>query len=156
MSLEKLSLVLWRERELLQMLLFKLEEERLLLAAGRTRWLAYAAREIETVLDSIAQTEVLRATTADAVATFIGLPANPSLRALALLSDEPWRSILSDHRDALLEVTAEITHSAAVNRKQLVAGVQAVRTTLLSLDRSGSDDVERSTAVADGLLDEVI
>lgn len=156
MSLEKLSLVLWRERELLQMLLFKLEEERLLLAAGRTRWLAYAAREIETVLDSIAQTEVLRATTADAVAASIGLPANPSLRALALLSDEPWRSILSDHRAALLEVTAEITYSAAVNRKQLVAGVQAVRTTLLSLDRSGSDDVEGSTAVTDGVLDEVI
>ena len=40
MALAELSNVLWRERELLEMLLFKLESEQLVLAAGRTHWLA--------------------------------------------------------------------------------------------------------------------
>ena len=37
--MEKLSQILWRERELLDTLLFKLEEEQMVLASGRTRWL---------------------------------------------------------------------------------------------------------------------
>src|SRR4051812_39244560 len=44
MALTEVSNVLWRERELLEMLLFKLEEEQLLLTAGRTRWLPHATR----------------------------------------------------------------------------------------------------------------
>ena len=42
--MERLSLILWRERDLLETLLFKLEEEQLLLANGRTRWLMRAHR----------------------------------------------------------------------------------------------------------------
>jgi len=54
-SLTDLASVLWRSRELLEMLLFKLEEEQLLLAAGRSRWLSHATREVEVVLDQIRQ-----------------------------------------------------------------------------------------------------
>ena len=50
MSLTEVSSILWRERELLELLLFKLEEEQLLLAAGRSRWLGHATREVEMVL----------------------------------------------------------------------------------------------------------
>ena len=51
MSVNELSAVLWRERELLELLTFKLEEEQLLLAAGRSRWVSHASREVEQVLD---------------------------------------------------------------------------------------------------------
>ena len=39
MSLSEVSNILWRERRLLELLVFKLEEEHLVLASGRTRWL---------------------------------------------------------------------------------------------------------------------
>ncbi|CAN5337491.1 hypothetical protein BH23ACT9_BH23ACT9_24210 [soil metagenome] len=39
------SNILWRERQLLELLHFKLEVEQSLLAAGRTRWLSHATRE---------------------------------------------------------------------------------------------------------------
>ena len=42
MALSDVSNILWRERQLLELLVFKLEEEQLVLAAGRTRWLAHA------------------------------------------------------------------------------------------------------------------
>ena len=43
MSLSEVSAALLHEQSLLEMLLFKLEEEHLLLAAGRTRWLRLSA-----------------------------------------------------------------------------------------------------------------
>lgn len=132
--MEKLSLILWRERELLETLLFKLEQEQLVLASGRDRWLMRAAREVEAVLDSIRETEVLRAVAADEAAASIGLEHNPSLRALAEAADEPWRTIMLEHREAFVAVTAEITQLAESNRELLTAGYRAARETLLSLD----------------------
>ena len=39
MGLSEVSNILWRQRQLLELLLFKLEEEQLVLTAGRTRWI---------------------------------------------------------------------------------------------------------------------
>jgi FlgN protein len=131
-SMEELSHVLWRERELLEMLAFKLEEEELVLAHGRSRWLAYASREVQTVLDTIQRTEVLRALTADTVAAAIGVQSNPSLLALAECSDEPWRTILLEHRDELVALVAQITEMAAASRELLTAGYDRTRETVLA------------------------
>jgi flagellar biosynthesis/type III secretory pathway chaperone len=131
--MQELSSVLWRERELLDMLLFKLEEEQLLLAAGRTRWLPHAAREVESILENVRETELLRAVVADAAADSLGLASNPSLRALAEAADEPWRTILLDHRDAFASVAAQVSDMADTNRELLTAGYQAAQATLLSM-----------------------
>lgn len=149
-SVEELSLVLWRERELLEMLLFKLEEEQLVLECGRTRWLAQAAREVETVLETIRETEVLRAMTADAVAASLGLEPSPSLRALAETLDEPWCSILLDHRDAFVAATEQIMDMATTNRELLTAGYQAARETMLSISEGTSTYGSDGSAVVSG------
>lgn len=131
--MEDLSLILWRERELLETLVYKLEIEKLVLASGQSRWLAVAAREVEGVLESLRETELLRAVAADEAAAAIGMASNPSLRALAEASAEPWRSILMDHRDAFLGYTDEIMQIASVNRELLTAGQQAAREALMGL-----------------------
>lgn len=136
MAMEELSSVLWRERELLEMLLFKLEEEQLLLAAGRTRWLPHAAREVETILEHLRETEVLRAVVADTAADALGLTSNPSLRALAEAAKEPWHTILLDHRDAFASVAAQVGGMADANRELLTAGYQAAQATLLSMSEN--------------------
>jgi hypothetical protein len=150
-SMEELSQVLWRERELLEMLAFKLEVEQLVLAGGRSRWLAYAAREVETVLEAVQRTEVLRATTAEAVGAAAGLDTNPSLRALVDASDEPWRTILLDHSEAFAALTAQITQLAPVTRELLAAGYQAVRGAGLAL--SAAHDAYAPTGSAAILVD---
>ena len=132
--MEDLSLILWRERELLETLLYKLEIEKLVLASGRSRWLATAAKEVEAVLAAVRETELLRAIAADEAAASIGMASNPSLRALAEAVDEPWRSILLDHRDAFVDYMRQITDIAAANRELLTAGQLAARETLLSLN----------------------
>jgi hypothetical protein len=156
MSMEDLSSVLWRERELLETLLFKLEVEQLVLATGRTRWLAPAAREVEEVLDAIRETELLRGLTADALALELGLDPNPSLQQIAAISDEPWKSIWLDHRETFISVSAEITSMAENNRELLTSGYQAAKAALLSLSEppgtytaDGSTVTERRTSLLD-------
>ena len=138
--MDNLSLILWRERELLDTLLFKLEQEQLILASGRTRWLARCAGEVEAVLEAIRETEVLRAVAADAAAASIGLRDNSSLRALADAAEEPWCTILADHRDAFAALTAEILELAGANRDLISAGFLSARETLKSLAEDEAAD----------------
>ena len=133
MSMEDLSLVLWRERELLETLLYKLEVEKLVLATRSTRWLASAAREVELVLETIRETELLRAVAADAAAARLGLASNPSLRALAEAVGEPWHTILMDHHKAFVSCTRDLVETAAANRELLTASQQAAREVVLGL-----------------------
>lgn len=149
MSMEDLSSVLWRERELLETLLFKLEVEQLVLASGRTRWLAPAAREIEDVLENIRQTELLRAVEADAVASELGLDPNPSLQQIAEASEEPWRTLWLDHRSTFAEVSAEIQTMAENNRELLTSGYQAAQATLLSMSEEPGTYTAAGTAVTE-------
>ncbi len=147
--MEDLSLILWRERELLETLLYKLEIEKLVLASGQTRWLGVAAREVEAVLTAVRETELLRAIAADEAAAGIGMASNPSLRALAESVDEPWRSILLDHRDAFVTYMRQITEIAAVNRELLTVGQQAARETFLGLTESPDTYAHDGRAVVD-------
>src|SRR2546421_8256407 len=125
MSLADLSSILWREREMLELLLFKLEEEQLVLAAGRTRWLAHATREVEMVLDQIRQTEVVRAAEVAVLGADLGLGASPSLTELADVIGAPWSDMFQQHRKAFLTMTAEISALAEANRDLLTAGQRA-------------------------------
>lgn len=132
MSLSDVSNILWKERHLLELLLFKLDEEQLLLAAGRTRWLAQATREVEMVLEEIKHTELARAVAVDAAAPALGLGPDPSLRALADAAPAPWSALLAEHRAAFLATTEEIVALAQTNRELLARGYQAAQEVLAS------------------------
>jgi hypothetical protein len=136
MGLADLSSILWREREMLELLLFKLEEEQLVLAAGRTRWLAHATREVEMILDQIRHTEVLRAAEVEAVATELGIGHSPSLTQLAETVGAPWSDLFREHRKTFLALTTEISALAEANRDLLSAGQRAVRETMLAVSDS--------------------
>jgi hypothetical protein len=127
MGLQEVSTTLWHERNLLELLLFKLEEEQLLLAAGRTRWLARATREVEVVLERIREAEIMRAMEVDDVAPALLLPPGPSLRQLSEHAPPPWDTMFADHRQAFLELTEEITQLASTNRELLARGQRATQ-----------------------------
>ncbi len=138
--MKKLSEILMCERELLDTLLFRLEVEQMVLASGRTRWLMRSAREVEAVLATIRETEVLRAVAADEVAGAIGLGHNPSLRVLSGAVDEPWSTIFTDHHKAFVLLTREISALAESNHDLITAGYRSARATLRSID-GGAEEV---------------
>ncbi len=105
MSNAELNGILWEERTLLETLHFALETEEWVLATGRTRWLDRSSRQVRAVVDRLRRTEILRASAADAVAARMGLAASAPLAVIAARSTEPWRSILSEQRLALIAAT---------------------------------------------------
>ncbi len=160
MGLADLSSILWREREMLELLLFKLEEEQLVLSGNRTRWLAHATREVEVVLDQIRHTEVVRAAEVDAVGVAFGLGENASLAQLADAAPAPWNEMLQQHRRAFLTLTAEIQALAAANRDMLSTGQRAAREAMLAVAGTVETYGRRGQSVASAartrLVDEAI
>lgn len=148
--MEKLSLILWRERELLELLSYKLEVERLVLASGRTRWLVNATREIEDVLATIRETEVLRALAADEAAAELGLASDPSLAALAAAAPDPWGTLLLEHRDAFVVAAREIAQLSEDNQGLLTAGYRSARATLLGIVGNGPEGYTQDGAAVVG------
>jgi len=159
MGLHEVSAILWRERNLLELLLFKLEEEQLVLAAGRSRWLAHATREVEAVLDRIKDAELARSMEVDAAAPGLLLRPGASLRELAEAAPAPWGPMFEEHRQAFLELTEEIVAVANANKELLARGAQAVRDTLSFVADRQKDDTYGFTGATERrplVLDEAI
>jgi len=108
MSLSEISNILWRERRLLELLAFKLEEERLVLASGRTRWLSRASGEVDTIIEEIKHVRLERAIGLADLGAELGLSDAPSLRVLAGAVPPPWDGICAEHGRALKMLTREI------------------------------------------------
>lgn len=154
--MEKLSLVLWRERELLEALQYRLEVEQLVMATGQTRWLTNAARDVETAVEELREMEILRAVAADEAAANAGLDPNPSLASLIDAADEPWRSILADHREAFAAMSDEIERIAATTRVLIAHGLRAAHETLLGAEEGGRLYTAAGSAVSDGARTAVV
>jgi hypothetical protein len=151
MGLSEVSNILWQERHLLELLVFKLDEQQLLLAAGRTRWLALAADELDAVMGELRQVELLRAIEVDGTAEVLGLPSGPSLAELAAAAPDPWDDLLQQHRAALLALAEEVRDRSAHNCELLGRGEAAVRELLLTSATSRADE---GAPVAGLLLDQ--
>jgi hypothetical protein len=105
----ELSAQLWRQRELLEMLLFKYQEEQLLRAAGMDRWSGHAERETQIVVERLSTCSLSTAVAISGAATAWGLPAHALLRDLAEGAPSGmWRDILTEHLDALVDMISEI------------------------------------------------
>jgi hypothetical protein len=141
-GLSEISEILWRERNLLELLAYKLEAERMVLESGRVRWLPHAAREVETVASLVREAELDRAMTVDAAAPSLGLRPGATLRELAEAAPGPWSAMFADHRLAFIALTDEIAGMAAVNEALLNQGARAVQVAL--------DELLARSAAAEG------
>jgi hypothetical protein len=144
-QLRDVSNILWRERNLLELLAFKLESERLLARAGRTQWLARADHEVEVVLGALKAVELERGIHVQALAVGFELETEPTLQALAERAPVEWAGIFADHRRALLELARDVDRSARRSRRRLDP---------VTIDATAAEDDERgavavSRAVAD-------
>lgn len=144
MGLNELSTVLWRERELLESLLFKLEEEELVLESGRSRWVGRATREVEGVLDQIRGIELGRAIEADDAAREVGLDEGASLQELAAAAPAPWNDLLRSHHVALTDISSQIEAIAHSNRRVLAESVRDTQDALLRMIQAGAMYNDRS------------
>lgn len=150
-TVQDLSARLWHERELLDLLTFKLEEEQLLLTAGKTRWLGHATKEVEQVLERLRVAGLERAAAAAAVAHDWGLPDDARLRDLAAgAPDAVWSEILSAHLQAMTEQSATIRLLRDANAQFLRAAARSTQETLASTDPSATTYDARGRTASPG------
>src|SRR5258708_17032430 len=107
-QLSDVSNILWRERNLLELLAFKLDSERLLARAGRTQWLARADHEVESVIAALKAVELERGIRVQMLVDELGLDADPTLEVLAQRAPTEWAGILADHLRALLALARDV------------------------------------------------
>lgn len=133
MGANELSALLWRERELLEFLVFKLEEEQLLLTSGKSRWLQHATREVEQVVERLRTAGLGRSVEVAALARQWGTDENATLRELVTHAPAgPWSDIFSAHLQALTDLTRQIKELRDTNAHFLRAAARSAQETLAS------------------------
>ncbi len=140
MSLAELSNVLWRQRQLLDLLLFRMTVEQTLLVGRQVRWLSRATDEVEAVLEEMRETELVRSVVLQNIADDLRLHGEPSLREVAEAAPAPWGDIFEEHRRAFLGLTDEVQTIAASNRELLGREQRATRELL---DELSGDSMSR-------------
>src|SRR4051794_881233 len=132
MDHQHLSTLLWREQELLDLLLFKAEEKQYLILTGKSRWLARIAHEIEVVLEQLRTLEVERAAATEQIAARLGLEANPSLRQLADSAPAPWNDLYAKHHEALPVLVTDLRGVSDANTALIERGLSVINDGLLT------------------------
>lgn len=146
--MEQVVSILEQEREVLDTLLFKLVETRLILEAGEMRFLSRATREVERARSRCREIDLMRA------ATVAQHRTGATLRDLASSAREPWPGILRDHHDVLAPLVAEIEMTAHLNAEHARIGLDAIRLTPVGnpsapeSPRSGDAELTRLAAGA--------
>ena len=124
--LPEFSLTLWRQRRLLDGLIYRLEVHELLLANGRHRWLPNATRELEAIIAKIRRHELVRALQASQVGEELKLGPEPTLGEITDAAPAPWGDILREHHVALLGLTGQVAELADLLREELMTSSRGI------------------------------
>jgi hypothetical protein len=146
--MDELAGVLSREQLLLEHQLFKLVELRELLANGESRFLPWAAEELDRATARLREAELHRALVVNRVAADVGRgDAGLSLRALAESTPEPYAAIFAGQRRAMLALTSELHECVRRCRDSAGDGESMVQQVLERVDKdAGSAPADRRTA----------
>lgn len=151
MSAHELSMHLMREREMLELLLFKLDVQQMLLASGRTRWIPQTVNEIERVLAAMPVTALTRDTLVVAVADEWGVPDATTLRDLIdAAPSDAWREVLNGHLEAMLALAAEIGEMKRINEQRLRTALRLTQETIAGLGAPTGEYDQSGDVVRDG------
>lgn len=110
----ELAAQLWRLREMLEGLSFKIEEHRLLAAAGHARWLQRASLEVDAAIEALRPGILATAVLTAAAARAWGVPPTSDLSSVALAAPGVWREILGDHLVETRRAIAELREQSAI------------------------------------------
>lgn len=146
MAISILSAGLWRVREVLDELAFRLEVQRLMLESDNYRWLDHATRDVETSVRRLQQVELVRAIDAGPVCDALGLPPNTPLSWIAATAPTPWGQVLEEHRLALNDSLGELAGLSRTTNEHLTEGYLAVEAALARMHYTHEDSpTDRST-----------
>lgn len=125
--LEELSRALWKQRELIDRLQYRLEVQQMVLVASRADRLPFALADVEAAMDEIRAVEHQRDLVVRECAALLGLAENATITQLREAAAEPWSTVLAEHQQALLAQVAATERTAAANREFAARGASELR-----------------------------
>lgn len=131
---------LGRQRQLVEYLLFKLIEARLLLSSGQdAAFVPAALGEIEGVLDRMRDEEQTRESLISLLAQEWGVePDQISLSYLVAESPEPYRTAFADHKDEFMTLVDQVEEVTKENRRLAAAGLNRVQSMIAGMVEDAS------------------
>jgi hypothetical protein len=123
--MEALVTLLTREKTLVELLVFKLVSMRQLLLTGETRFLPWAAEEVDRATTSVRDAELERAILSELLAAERGLQ-EPTLGELVADAPDPWRGLLESLHEELREGAREVQDLLASTRRLAEVGVRSL------------------------------
>jgi FlgN protein len=148
MGLNGLVVCLFEESEALEHLAFKLEQEQLVLVAGKPRLLARNSAEFEQAVKDLDVVSRRREQLVTAAAAELGLSPPTTLSVLAdSATDEDERRVLGERRRVMRAQVARITELCAKNREILAGNLAATTDALALLGESPSYTAMATTTV---------
>lgn len=138
LSLTSLADMLWDEREVVELLLYKLVVAKLLLAADERRFVSPALAEVNLAVDLLHRTEQERADLLALTAREWGVPADRlTLAFLAEATPPTFRPVFADHLRAFLRLADEIEETARTNTQLTNAVLTHVQESLRAMGATG-------------------
>lgn len=113
----ELGAVLAEQEHALERLLFKLEQEHLLLVTRRVRWMRQSTEEVLTVGKQLEELDGRRRAAVDRIAVAVGLPASATLTELLAHAPEAWASVLTEHRRLMRRGVEQVQDITRRNRQ---------------------------------------
>ena len=138
-AVEDLSTLLWRQHELLDLLLFKAGEKQYIVVSDQMRWLPRISAEIEAILTEMRALETERiALVAEFAREHELLTDSPSLREMATIVGEPWSQVLMTHHENLLKAVTDLRTLSEVNKGLIEKGMEAINESLRLVTAPGA------------------
>jgi hypothetical protein len=126
--MDELIIVLNRERQVLEHLLFRLLGTRGLLTTGDARFLGWAANDLAQAAEAVREVELRRATVvAEESDVEGGHDGSPTLKRIIAATHEPYASLLEDHRVALGRLAVEIGALTEATQELAAEGLRQLR-----------------------------
>ena len=114
----------------MELLLFKLQQEHLMLAAGQDRWLHHATAEVNLVMEELHQASATRTATASASARDAGLAQNATLGQISDAAAEAapeWSGHARRPARELRDLLRQIEQVGRANREILASRLSVTR-----------------------------
>jgi hypothetical protein len=122
---EDLSACLWEERAAVEQLVFRLEQENLVLASGRHRLLMQSTAEVAAASATVDQTESRRQEITRALGAQLGLAEPVTIDAIADAVPVESAEALRAHRAAMRDLVRSVTVLTDANRELIARGLAA-------------------------------
>jgi len=144
--LTELGQALWRQRDLILRLIYRLEVQQLVLVSGRSQWITVSTEDVDDAIETVRRQEIRRSRLVEDLSPLLGTAPDASLRDLIDAAPAPWDLILAEHHTEFLRLASQAEDAARNSRDILQQGLVDVRDLLESYGSTpGSTYGDRAT-----------